>query len=112
MSVPKRRGKGVRKLRRFTPFEDQFIQENYIKLTCSEIGRALDRATNSVYGRIKRLGLSIPAEEVKRRRNLGTEAQRNNAGTFKKGSVPHNKGIKGWVVYNERTRFKNGSKGT
>ena len=97
------------KIKRFTPKEDKFIKENYLKLSIPKLSKKLNRAVGSVYGRIKLLGLSIPREIIKQRCKEAAKAQKYNKGRFKKGHKTWNAGTKGLTKRN-KTTFKKGQK--
>ncbi len=83
-------------LRRFTPHEDAFIRENLKRMGLTEIGKRLGRQASSIYGRMKRLGLSLP-EEVKRKQieeSVRRVLEVGKKSRFPKGHTPANKGKK------------------
>jgi len=83
-------------MKRFTPFEDQFIRDTYLFFTLNELSRLLGRAIGSIHGRINTLGLIIPDEIKKERHAKGIMAGLQGGVRFRfpKGHVPANKGKK------------------
>lgn len=91
-----------RKKKPYTPYskaEDNFLREN-LHLSYHELERQMGRSRFGIISRIRTLGLVVPEEVIKER----VEKSR-----FKKGSVPPNKGIKGWYAPGcEKGWFKKG----
>lgn len=69
----------------FTKQEDDFIKENYLKLTIHEIERQLNRSRTGIEGRLRFYGLEIPKEIRKKRQEEGM---------YRRGHSPANKGKK------------------
>jgi hypothetical protein len=86
-----------KRIRRYTPAEDQFLKENYLTLTVKELGLKLNRCETSAYGRCQRLGLVLPKELVIERKCRAARGAANK-GRFPKGHSPYNKGMKGWYA--------------
>lgn len=83
-------------MKRFTPKEDEFIRQNYLTMSLKQMGNKIDRAFESIHGRMKRLGLIVPPEILKQRHkdSFKTLSESGKVGRFKKGHVPANKGKK------------------
>jgi len=71
-------------LRRFTPKEDKFILDNYLKMPMKQISQKLGRADSTARQRLERLGYSVPKEIARR---FAMETWR------KPGEAPPNKGV-------------------
>lgn len=54
------KSKGI--IKRFTTEEDNYIIQNYLSLSGPLLATNLNRAEGSVYGRMERLNLKLPAE--------------------------------------------------
>jgi hypothetical protein len=83
-------------MKRFTPEEDQYISNNYLTLNLQEMADHLNRALGSVFGRMERIGLVVPAE-IKLERLQQSFKRLEESGKisrFPKGHVPANKGQK------------------
>lgn len=72
-------------MKRFTPEEDQFIEDHYLSLPGGEMERILDRPRGTVRQRMKLLNLVVPSIIM---------AGFIMDASFKKGHKPFNKGIK------------------
>lgn len=79
------RAEGIR--RKFDPKskENKFIKKHYLKVPLKRLGVMMGHTESFVYGRLKRLGLSVPPDIV---------AQRKLDSQIKPGNVPANKGKK------------------
>lgn len=77
--------KKVNTWRRFTPEEDQFILDNYLKIPMKQISRILGRSSNGAGQRLKALGYKVPKEIAQK---FARESQ------IKPGTAPFNKGKK------------------
>ena len=95
-------------MKRFTPEEDQFIEDHYLSLPSHLIERLLDRPRGTVRQRMKLLGLIVP-DKIKKKFVADS--------VFKRGVAPFNKGIssKEWMtpagIHNsKKTQFKKGHK--
>lgn len=75
------------RFRPWTADEDRFVRENYLKLTCGEIGKALGRTRFSIRARLKTEQLVRPASV---RQTLQAKSY------FAKSFQPWNKGLKGY----------------
>lgn len=96
-------------MRRFTPEEDLFIRENILELNIMQMGKLLNRHFSSIYGRMKCLGLKIPEDIKKKRRDEAlSQAYKNISTQFKKGQTPWNKGKKGICLGGQLTQFQKG----
>ncbi len=83
-------------MKRFTPEEDQYIRDNYLNMTGMELSANLNRYFSSIYGRMCRLGLTVP-EEIKNERFRKVYRHLEESGKsyrFQKGLIPANKGKK------------------
>lgn len=92
----------------FTPKEDEFIVNNYLKLPIKTIATKLKRSGCGVTGRMKALNLVVPPALTEKRKQ---------ASYYKPGRVPENKGKKQSeymgaeaIERSKATRFKKGSK--
>lgn len=87
-------------VRRWTPAEDEKLKEMWPYTPWEECAEILQRPSSSLYARAHKLGLKR-SDKFKRERN---------AGQFKKGLVPWNKGLKGWQAggNSKKTQFKRG----
>lgn len=83
-------------MKRFSPEEDQFIKDNYLTSSLAEMGAILNRCEAVIWGRMKRLGISIPNELKSQRikKGLSIGWHKGVETRFKKGLIPHNKGKK------------------
>jgi hypothetical protein len=77
-------------MKRFTPEEDQFIEDHYLSLPANEIDRLLCRPHGVVRERMKLIGLTVPPELLNKFKE---------AGMYRKGKAPFNKGkkLKEWM---------------
>lgn len=101
-------------MKRFTKKEDAYMRDKYLEKTGIQIAKNLNRAEGSVYGRMKHLGLIVPADI---RHKRWSDARKKNmvadAHVFKKGRIPHNKGKEmPSYIYDalKPTMFKKGQK--
>lgn len=78
----------------------QYIRENYIKMSYSDIAIETGLKITQIKGYLFRNGLKLSKEE---------RAKRNTNGQMKKGHTPWNKGMKGISVGGIETQFKIGS---
>lgn len=78
-------------MKRFTNEEYKYIQQHYIDKTITNIAKDLGRHLGSVAGRMRFLGLSIPAHIIAERKRIPPKVRK---GCFKKGDIPYNKGKK------------------
>lgn len=85
----------------------QFIRDNYLSLTTSELSKATGFNPSSISNFRKREGLQLPEHIIQ---------ERKNGSYIKKGSIPPNKGkrqseymSKVQIERTKRTRFKAGS---
>jgi hypothetical protein len=69
----------------FSKKEDRFIKDNYLVMPIKRLAAMMNRSYSGVTGRLDNLGLEIPEELRKERKNLYT---------YKKGCTPLNKGKK------------------
>lgn len=79
--------------------------------TAKAISLGLDRSVTSIYGMAARLGLKKSAEFFVSPASGRLDGTRGESGRFKKGLVPHNKGLRrpGWAVGRmTETQFKQG----
>lgn len=83
-------------MKRFTPEEDKIIKELYLTEVLQSMADILDRPLGSVVGRMKLLGLKVPAEIIKKR--LSTGSKNGIQHRYEKGHIPVNKGKK-WNEY-------------
>lgn len=79
--------------------EDEFLRQNYEKMTTRELGGAIGRTKQAVMNRLKKLGIRLSIEEKERR-------LKDNI--FKVGQTPWNKGIH--CRFSPATEFKKGQK--
>lgn len=79
--------------------EDEFLRQNYEKMTTRELGGAIGRTKQAVMNRLKKLGIRLPVEEKERRLKENI---------FKVGQTPWNKGIH--CRFSPATEFKKGQK--
>lgn len=86
--------------RRWTSDEDMLLTKLWENTPWEECSEQLGRSSSSIYARAHKLGLKR-SDKFKRERN---------AGQFKKGLVPWNKGLKGWQAggNSKKTQFKRG----
>jgi len=97
-------------MKRFTTTDDDYIKAHYLEQTLFQMADALNRAFGSVSGRMKLLGLVVPAEIIQQRRIDGLKLGWGNTETrFKKGHVTWNKGMKGLQIGGGETQFKKGN---
>lgn len=85
-----------------------FIKDNYLSLPVKRIANIIGRSGTFVAGRMRKMGLIVPASIIEERKALGR---------FKKGQVSHNKGLKQSefmtteaIERTKGTRFKKGDK--
>lgn len=100
--IAKKRARKMTGRTSFTKEQDDYIKANYLKKTYSQLATDLEKSDTGIKCALKRLGLKVPEEEIKRRRDLTQ---------YRKGSVPANKGKKmSPKVYErlKRTFFKKG----
>lgn len=69
----------------FTPAEDQYIRDNYLKKPIKVIAHEINRSFCGVTGRLNQMGLSVPKDLAEHRKKA---TQR------KRGDIPFNKGKK------------------
>ena len=69
----------------FTKEEDLFLRENYLKIPIKTMGAKLGRSSCGIKGALKRMGLVVPREILKKNKEKAL---------FKKGHTPLNKGKK------------------
>lgn len=112
LAVPKElaikfRAEGNKGKTTFTPEEDKFISENYLKMPIKTLGAAIGRSFTGVMGRLEAMGLEIPKE---------IREERKYRGMYRKGSTPANKGKKQTeymsseqIARTAKTRFKKGN---
>jgi hypothetical protein len=84
----------------------QFIKDNYLKIPVKTMARVIGRSGSFVQGRMKKMGLVVPAMIV---------AKRKTESRFKKGQESFNKGLKQQdfmtqdaIKKSSKTRFKKG----
>lgn len=90
----------------FTKEEDSYIKENYLLITINQVAKNINRSFTGVTARLRSMGLSVPKELAK---------QRKEKGMYRKGNLPSNKG-KNQEQYmsaeaierTKKTRFKKG----
>lgn len=70
-------------MRKFTPEEDQFLRDNYLKVPANQLSRLLGRAKSAARQRMAILGLVVPRDVVK---------QFADESRIKPGNISHNKG--------------------
>lgn len=95
----------------FTPMEDAWLIALYPHLSTEDVSSALDRAPGSVIARAKLLGIRKHPDYM-RDMLARVSAKVQAAGAahrFKKGTIPPNKGMKGWHAPGcEKGWFKKG----
>lgn len=91
---------------RYTPEQQQFIKDNYLKYPVKTLARMINGSGTGVKGVLNRNNLVIPKEIIE---------QRKKDSQFLKGSVPANKGKKQHefmtpeaIEKTKKTRFKKG----
>lgn len=77
--------------------EEQFIRDNYFRMTAKEIGNELGMTRSKVKNHISRLGLKLSEDDRKARQSRGM---------FKPGNVPHTKGKRMHEFMSEETILK------
>jgi hypothetical protein len=99
---------GVRpRVSRWTAAELRQIRKRYPHERSDTIARDLGRPVSQVYQAATRLGLHKSKAYLKS--GLPDLNKKGNAGCFRKGFLPWNKGMKGWSAKGtERSRFKMG----
>ncbi len=102
-------------MKRFLPYEDDYIRLNYLQQSLNEMGEAIGRSFGSIRGRMKVLGLTVPASILAERhaKSFQTLAQSGKITRYAKGHVPFNKGQKPSPETLEKMRptmFKKGQK--
>ena len=83
---------------KYTKQESNYLQQNYLELTNSELARQLGRSKTSIVNRLHKMQL---------RRPEGTFQKRGAQYLFKTGSIPWNKNVKG-IHISPDTEFKPG----
>jgi hypothetical protein len=98
--------------RLWTAAELQYVRRHYADTLTETIAHAIDRSPRAVFQRARELGLrkshAFLSSEASGRWRAG---EHNGAQTcFRKGHVPHNKGVKGWQAggRSTQTQFKRG----
>lgn len=101
--------------RYWTEAEDAQLRERYANELTTEIGRDMGRSDRSVYQRAMQLGLKKGPAAQERLRTLARRNALTNprmiASRIKKGTTPHNKGLRrpGWAPGRmAETQFKKG----
>lgn len=80
---------------KWTEKEVEYLKEHYPTTSAAEIGKALYRSKDSIRNKACQLGLK------------SEQRKGNNRGSFKKGNIPWNKGLKNVTGFSS-TRFKKG----
>ncbi len=91
----------------FTEKEDQYIKDNYLTMPIKTIASELGRSGTGINGRMKAMGLEVPADIIEERKQMGR---------IKPGQTPPNKGKKQTeymsaeaIERTKATRFKKGN---
>lgn len=97
-------------MRFYTIDEDQYLSNNYLNQTLTQMAVQLNRSIGSIYGRLLKLNLIVP-DDIKHERKLTglREGWKNQDTRFQKGATPWNKGKKGLQIGGVATQFKKGN---
>lgn len=90
----------------FSKAEDLKIRRNYLSMPIKALGDKMGRSYTGIMGRLKAMGLVIPADIIEKNKE---------AGKMKAGHIPFNKGLKqseymsaDTIARSKKTQFKKG----